>query len=288
MTRSTIDVEDLEIRCLLDAVYLCHGHDFRHYNFPTLKRRLQILLGREKLQHFSQLIPMVVHDEIFLQGFLRVLSINVTEMFRDPDFYLALQKQIFPLLRTFPFFKIWHAGCSTGEEVYSLAILLEEHGLYERARIYATDNNPEVLAKAKEGLYKIDDFEKYRISYKLASGKSELADYFYSKYGCAKIDERFKRYITFARHDLVNDGVFADAQLIICRNVLIYFDTSLKRRVLKLFHRSLTAKGTLCLGQKESIEHIGLNSYFDISDSKQSIYKKSQDNPSIYSQRRNY
>lgn len=280
MASSAIDVEDLEIRCLLDAAYLCHGHDFRHYNFQTLKRRLRILLEREKLQYFSQLIPLVVHDEVFLQSFLRILSINVTEMFRDPDFYLALQQQIFPLLRTFPFFKIWHAGCSTGEEVYSLAILLEEHGLYERARIYATDNNHEVLAKAKEGLYKIEDIKNYQSNYKLAAGKNDLGDYFYSKYGCAKINDRFKRHITFARHDLTSDGVFADAQLIICRNVLIYFDKTLKQRVLKLFHRSLTAKGVLCFGQKESIEHLSLNGYFDIFDRKQSIYKKSQGTPS--------
>lgn len=274
MKLSATDIEDIEIQCLLDTVYLCRGHDFRHYSFQTVKRRLQILLEREKLQYFSQLIALVVHDDRFLQSFLKILSINVTEMFRDPDFYRALQEQVFPLLRTFPFFKIWHAGCSTGEEVYTLAILLHEHGLFERARIYATDNNKEVLAKAKEGIYKSEDIAKRQAGYEEAGGKAHLNDYFHRDYGCAKIDDMFKRHITFAHHDLARDGVFAEAQLIICRNVLIYFDKNLKRQALQLFHRSLAATGIFCLGQKESIEHTGLLGHFEVIDRKQRIYKK--------------
>lgn len=276
VTLSATDIEDIEIQSLLDTVYLCRGHDFRHYSFQTVKRRLQILLEREKLQYFSELTPLVLHDERFLRRFLHVLSINVTEMFRDPDFYLALQQQVFPLLQTFPFFKIWHAGCATGEEAYTLAILLEEYGLYDRARIYATDNNKEVIAKAKEGIYKSEDIARHQQSYEVAGGKGAICDHFYSKYGYAKIDEKLKRHITFAHHDLTRDGVFAEAQLIICRNVLIYFNKNLKQRVLHLFHRSLTASGIFCLGQKESLEHIGLHGYFEVVDRKQRIYKKAK------------
>lgn len=273
-----MDIEDTEIQLLLDAVYLCRGHDFRHYSAQTIKRRLQVLMQREKLQHFSQLIPLVVHEDAFLQRFLRVLSINVTDFFRDPEFFLALQQQVLPLLRTFPFFKIWHAGCATGEEVYSLAILLKEQGLYERARIYATDNNREVIAKAKEGIYKAEDIAARASAYSQSAGAAQLGHYFHSNYGYAKIDDNLKHNITFAHHDLTCDGVFADIQLIICRNVLIYFDKTLKQQVLQLFHRSLSAAGRLCLGQQESIEHVGLQGYFSLQDPGGRIYKKIQAN----------
>lgn len=274
MKLSPTQIEEIEINCLLEAINQRLGYDFRHYARTSLQRRLRFMIEQERLCSVAELIPKIMHDEAFSKRFLSNLSVNVTEMFRDPSFFKTLIQDVFPTLKTFPFFKIWHAGCATGEEAYSLAILLEEAGIYDRARVYATDINLQVIQKGKEGLFSATAIAHYEQNYRQSGGQHQLADYFYRKYGTAKIADRLKRYITFANHNLVSDGVFAEVQLIVCRNVLIYFDIELKQHVINLFHRSLCPGGILCLGSKESLDYLPNTEGFEVLSSSERIYKK--------------
>jgi chemotaxis protein methyltransferase CheR len=215
-----------------------------------------------------------MYDETFAQNAIYDFSITVTEMFRDPNFYCSFRKNVVPYLKTYPFIKVWHAGCATGEEVYSLAIVLQEEGLYERATIFATDFNEPVLEKAREGIYALKDIRQYTTNYQQAGGSRSFADYYHAQYESAIMDQSLKKNITFASHNLVTDGVFGEMHLIFCRNVLIYFDKTLQNRVLNLFNESLNHGSFLCLGTKETLEFSQVVDSFKTIDGRARIYQK--------------
>lgn len=265
---------DIEIPLLLEAIYQKYSYDFRNYSITHLKRRLLNRLAIDKFNSISQMQDKILRSKEFFNELLCDLSINVTEMFRDPEFYLSFRKNIVPTLRTYPYIKIWHAGCSTGEEVYSLAILLKEENLLERCQIYATDFNRNILEKAKKGIYSIDHINQYQQNYIKSGGLNKLSDYYTAKYGSIKFDHKLSRKVVFADHNLATDHIFAEVNLIMCRNVLIYFNKTLQTRVLNLFKESLCNSGYLCLGTKETIRFTDLIRNFSEVDPQQKIYKK--------------
>lgn len=246
-------LENIEIDLFLEAIFQRFGYDFRHYARASIKRRVRTLVGTLHGDSISSLIPRVLHEDGILGELLAQLSVPVTEMFRDPQVFKALREQVLPLLGTYPRLQIWQAGCATGEEVYSLAILLEEEGLLDRAQIYATDINDQALHLAEDGIFPVKRLEEYERNYVNAGGKRLLSDYYVANADFFRLDERLRKHIVFAHHNLVTDGVFCEVQLILCRNVLIYFDTTLQSRVLNLFHDSLSRQGFLCLGTRESL-----------------------------------
>ena len=272
--RENIDTQDVELNLLLQALYLKYGYDFRNYSKAHLKRRVNQRLKLSGLNTISELQNKVLWDKDFYQVFLRDLSINVTEMFRDPEFYLAFRKKVISDLKTYAHIKVWHAGCSTGEEVYSLAIIMKEENLLSRVQIYATDINKSVLDTAKMGIYSKKEMELYSRNYRAAGGKGSLSDYYTAKYGSVLFDKSLSKNIVFADHNLVTDGVFAEVNLIFCRNVLIYFDKFLQNKVLHLFSNSLARRGFLCLGSKESLAFTDLENSFETVDEKLRIYRK--------------
>ncbi|BAX79223.1 CheR family methyltransferase [Labilibaculum antarcticum] len=265
---------DIEIPLLLEAIFQKYGYDFRDYSKAHIKRRLMHRMAIGKFDSISLLQNKVLRDKSFFISLLEDLSINVTEMFRDPEFYSSFREQVVPNLRTYPFIKIWHAGCATGEEVYSLAILLKEENLLDRCQIYATDFNRRVLDIAKLGIYPTQGLEKFNRNYIESGGKNSLSDYYTLKYGSLKLDQSLSKKIVFADHNLVTDTVFAEVNLILCRNVLIYFNKDLQNKVINLFYQSLSSSGFLCLGTKESLRFTQLESDFANIDSSQKIYKK--------------
>jgi chemotaxis protein methyltransferase CheR len=274
VSRENSDTRDIELDLLLQAVYLKYGYDFRNYSKAHLKRRINHRLRLSEMNTISELQSKVLWDQDFYRVFLQDLSINVTEMFRDPAFYLAFRKKVISDLKTYAHIKIWHAGCSTGEEVYSLAIILKEENLLSRVRIYATDINKSVLETAKQGIYSKKEMELYSKNYLEAGGKGRLSDFYTSKYGSVLFDKSLSKNIVFADHNLVTDGVFAEVNLIFCRNVLIYFDKFLQNKVLHLFFNSLARRGFLCLGTKESLAFTDLEDSFETIDESVRIYKK--------------
>ncbi|HEX2969871.1 MAG TPA: protein-glutamate O-methyltransferase CheR [Bacteroidales bacterium] len=245
--------EDLEIRLLLEAVFQKYGYDFRNYSGAYLKRRLISRMRRSGLHSVSEMLYKVLYDSEFFSTLLLDLSLNVTEMFRDPRFFRAVREKIIPLLRTYPFLKIWHAGCSSGEEVYSMAIVLREEGLLERSLIYATDFNQAVVQKASDAIYPLDKMKEYADNYYKSGGKALFQDYFTISYDSVMVDQSLKKSIVFSDHNLVSDGVFGEMNMIVCRNVLIYFNRDLQNRVFGLFFNSLIPGGVLCLGTKETM-----------------------------------
>ncbi len=245
--------EDIEIALLLEAIYLKYGYDFRGYSNAHMKRRILRRMNLSDICSITDMQYKILYDNEFFKTLLSDFSINVTEMFRDPHFYKAFRKELVPILKTYPFIKIWHAGCSTGEEVYSMAILLKEEGLYERTQIYATDFNEIVLNKAREGIYPIDSIKDYTYNYQQGGGKASFSDYYIAKYDSVILEQSLKERIVFAGHNLVTDGVFGEMNVILCRNVLIYFSRELQNRVIKLFLDSLCSGCFLCLGSKESV-----------------------------------
>ncbi|MCK0536311.1 CheR family methyltransferase [Alcanivorax quisquiliarum] len=271
-----VNIEDIEIRLLLEAIYQLYGYDFRSYSKASLRRRVLHRLGMSGLPSIMAMTDRVLRDQAFFVTLLNDLTVNVTEMFRDPEFYRAFREEVVPVLKTFPFIKIWHAGCSTGEEIYSMAILLEEEGLYERAMLYATDIDKNVLAAAKKGIYSYAAIKVYSDNYRRAGGKASLADYYTAKYDGVIMDQRLKRNIVFADHDLATDQVFGEMNVIVCRNVLIYFDRDLQQRVFKLFRESLDMGGYLCLGTKESLRFSGCAEHFEPVVGDLRIFRKRQ------------
>jgi len=272
--QTNIDLFNIELQLLLEAIFLRYGYDFRNYSKAHIKRRVLHRLGTSQLLTVTDLQNKVLRDRDFFVEFLNDLSINVTELFRDPDFYKSLRENIIPKLRTYAWFKIWHAGCATGEEVYSLAILLQEEGLLDRCQSYATDFNQKVLEIAREGVYHKDEIEQYERNYQLSGGKRKLSDYYQSMYGSVMFNKDLSSRIVFADHNLVTDSVFADVNLILCRNVLIYFEKSLQENVVGLFYESLVPSGILCLGTKESLKFTRHEKLFEPIDEKQRIFKK--------------
>lgn len=271
---SDTELFNIELQLLLEAVFLRYGYDFRNYSKAHIKRRVLYRLGISNLATITELQNKILRDKAFFKDFLDDLSINVTEMFRDPDFYKSFRENIVPKLRTYAYFKIWHAGCATGEEVYSLAILLQEEGLLDRCQVYATDFNQKVLEIAKEGVYQKADIEPYETNYQSSGGTKKLSDYYKSMYGSVMFHKELSNRIVFADHNLVTDSVFADVNLILCRNVMIYFEKSLQEKVLGLFYESLVPSGILCLGTKESLKFSPHAKLFEVLDEKQKIFKK--------------
>lgn len=265
---------NIEIRLLLEALFQKYGYDFRSYSQAHIKRRLLHRMKLAGLKSISEMTHELLYNNTILQQILSDLSINVTEMFRDPLFYQAVRKDVVPLLKTYPFIKIWHAGCSTGEEVYSMAILLKEEGLLGRSQIYATDFNPKVLKIAKDGIYSIEKIKEYTYNYQKAGGKESFSNYYDADYNSVIIDKNFRKNIVFADHNLVTDSVFAEVHLVFCRNVLIYFTRDLQDKVIRLFLDSLTPGGVLCLGSKENLQFSEHFQYFSTINPTEKIYKK--------------
>lgn len=269
-----IFLQDLEIGLLLQAIQQVYGYDFRGYNHTHVRRRILYRVNALGLRSVSELQHKLLHEEHFIEILLRDLSINVTEMFRDPSFYRCLRTEVIPVLKTYPFIKVWHAGCSTGEEVYSFAILLYEEGLLDRAQIYATDFNPIVLETARKGIYPVSRIKEYTQNYQASGGIYSFSDYYLARYDSVIIDNKLKKNIVFAEHNLVSDNVFAEVHIVICRNVLIYFNKDLQNRVLKLFANSLIKGGYLGLGAKESLMFTDVAGDFTLVDVNEKIYRK--------------
>lgn len=267
-------VEDIEIKLLIQAIHACYGYDFGGYSEASFKRLVGGILNKNRLPTISRLQDEILQKPDFFARVLPDLTVTTSEMFRDPAFYKAFREDVVPMLRTYSAFKVWHAGCSTGEEVYSMAILLKEMGLYDRAVIYATDINPSALAAAKEGIYPIHSIRKYTENYLAAGGRESFAGYYTASYDAVRFKPELRQNIVFANHNLVIDDVFCESQVILCRNVMIYFDRDLQKRVLDLFNRSLAFKGYLCLGNNETVRFVeGGASFEEVSDS-QRIFRK--------------
>jgi chemotaxis protein methyltransferase CheR len=268
------ELEALEIELLLEAVHRRYGFDFREYAPSSLKRRLWRRIRAEGLESVSGLQERVLHDPLVMERLLLDLSINVTAMFRDPTFYAAFREKVVPALRTYPFARIWVAGCSTGEEVYSLAILLEEEELRDRARIYATDINEAVLERARAGVFALDRMQEYTRNYIRAGGKRAFSEYYVAAYDGAQFQRSLADNVVFAQHNLVSDRSFNEFHVIVCRNVMIYFDRPLQDRVHRLFYDSLAMFGVLGLGHKESIRFSHNEGRYQELDPLEKLYRK--------------
>jgi chemotaxis protein methyltransferase CheR len=269
-----LDLETLELQLLLEGVFRQYGFDFREYAHASLKRRVWRRVHAEGVRTISGLTERVLHEPEAMERLLLDLSINVTAMFRDPTFYFALREKVVPLLHTYPFTRIWVAGCSTGEEVYSLAILLTEEGLYDRARIYATDINETVLERARAGVFPLDKMREYTENYIRAGGTRSFSEYYLAAYEGALFERTLAENVVWAPHNLVQDRSFNEFNLILCRNVMIYFDRSLQNRVHRLFHESLERFGILALGHKESIRFTGFEQCYEELDAAEKLYRK--------------
>ena len=266
--------EQHEIDLLLEAIYREKGYDFRHYARASLIRRIKLQLQRHSLIHISELIPLFLHTETAFDSFLQEMSITVTDMFRDPPFYKRFRELVIPKLKTWPFVKIWCAGCATGEEVYSLAIVLKEENFYDRCQIYATDYNNYSLHTAKEGIYPLAKLKQYSANYNKSGAKSSFADYYHADYNGGKIIENLKKKIVFSHHNLVVDSIFGEMNVILCRNVLIYFNKQLQDHVLSIFDQSLCHGGFLCLGTKETLQFSTVAKTFEVVADQEKIYRK--------------
>jgi len=245
---------DLEVRLLMEAIYTRYSHDFREYSGASQKRRVLHAVEQLKCDSVSALQGLVLRDPQAFAQLLEILTIPFTEMFREPEFFLALRQHVMPVLHTYPSLKIWVAGCASGEEVYSLAILLQEEGLLERSLIYATDINPAALERARKGIFPLSELQQYTRNYQAAGGIKGFSNYYTAAYDAARFDRELCRHVTFADHSLATDHVFSETQLICCRNVLIYFNRKLQDRAIGLFSQSLSHRGFLGLGSKESLE----------------------------------
>jgi chemotaxis protein methyltransferase CheR len=267
-------LERIEIELLLEGVYRHYGFDFRSYAFASIRRRLWKRIEAERLSSISELQALVLHVPEAMERLLFDLSVSVTAMFRDPGFYHAFRDDVVPLLRTYPFIRIWHAGCSTGEEVYSTAIVLEEEGLLDRTRIYATDINDAVLQRARAGIFPLNRMQEYTDNYIRAGGKRSFSEYYTAKYDGALFSPSLMRNVVFSQHNLVTDRSFSEFNVIFCRNVLIYFDRELQNQVHALFYDSLVMFGILALGSKESLRFSQYEPCYEKLDSREKIYRK--------------
>ena len=268
------DVEDVEIRLLLEGVQRIYGYDFRDYADASIKRRLNHWLAESGFDTFSQAQSQLLRERSVFESLLRGITVNVTEMFRDPAFFRAVREQVVPFLKTYPFVKIWHAGCATGEEAYSMAILLNEEGMAGRYRMYATDINEAVLQKAGEGVMPIAEMQRFTRNYQKSGGRASFADYYTARYDRAILSPALKKHIVFAPHNLATDGEFGEMNLVLCRNVMIYFKPALKERCLRLFDSSLLPGGFLCLGLKETLERRKMGERYEELAPPLRIYRK--------------
>ena len=266
--------EELEVDLLLQAIFQLYGYDFRHYAKASLYRRIKNVQVREKKKYISELTSAIIHDRYLFDRFLQEMSITVTDMFRDPPLFKILKNSVMSKLQTYPSINIWIAGCATGEEAYSIAILLHEAGLLERSRIYATDYNNSSIAIAEKGIYPLQNIRQYNENYLAAGGQSSFSNYYHQKYDGALFDHFLRSKITFAQHNLMKDESFAQMHLVLCRNVMIYFDNHLKNRVLKVIEESLVQRGFLMLGDKETLELTDVSFDFESMSPRSRIYQK--------------
>lgn len=266
----------LERHLLLEGLYLRYGYDFRNYTETSLSRRLATVMAKLDVDHELDLLSLLLKNEDAFYKTLPLLTVTTSEMFRDPSFFLSLREQVVPLLRTYANLNIWTAGCSTGEEVHSLAILLHEEDLLERSTIYATDINPAALHAAKEGIFSLDSIKSFTKNYVAAGGKLSPSEYYTADYNRARMRSSLRENIVFAEHNLATDGVFVEAHLILCRNVLIYFNRDLQQRAFTLFHESLTPRGFLGIGSKETMRFSSVSEGFDLMDKENKIFQKNR------------
>ena len=269
-----LELEQLEVELLLEGIYRRYGYDFRNYAPASLKRRLRRRMDGEHVETVSALQERVLRDPAVMERLLLDLSINVTAMFRDPTFYLAFRERVAPLLRTYPFTRIWVAGSSTGEEVYSLAIVLAEEGLSDRVRIYATDINQQVIDVARRGVFPLDKMQEYTQNYIRGGGTRSFSEYYVARYDGARFARSLVDSVVFAQHNLVSDAVFNEFQVIACRNVMIYFDKPLQEHVHRLFYESLATFGVLALGEKETIKFSPHEDAYEELDAAEKLYRK--------------
>jgi len=267
-------LETIEINLLLEGIYRYYGFDFRNYVFPSIRRRIWYRIRAESLNSVSSLQEKVLHDPSLMQRLLADFSIHVTEMFREPHFFKSFRKNVVPLLKVLPFVRIWHAGCSTGEEVYSMAIILHEEGLYHKSKIYATDMNEDLLENAKNGVLPLDKIPAYMDNYQLAGGTKEFAEYFEIRHDKAVFHPFLRKNLVFAQHNLATDHSFNEFHVIICRNVMIYFDRVLHNRVHGLFYESLCTSGILGLGSREDIAFNNYSDCYEAFDPEHKMYRK--------------
>ena len=265
---------DIELKLLLEAIYLKYQHDFRHYAMSSLRRRLTQALDEFGLTTLSQLQDRIMRSGADFARLFQYLTVQVSDMFRDPAYFLALRQQVMPVLRTYPSIKVWVAGCSTGEELWSLKILFDEEDLTERTLFYATDISPDALTRAEAGIYALDRIAGFTQNYLAAGGKRSLSDYYHAAYGGARFAGALKDRVVFADHSLSTDEVFLEAHLVSCRNVMIYFDRALQDRALGLFQRALVRRGFLGLGSKESLRFSNQHEAFDEFCPRERIYQK--------------
>lgn len=269
-------LKDEELDLLVTELADVHGYDFSNYARASLKRRVTRLMMIDRVPSFAEFLYKVKNDLAYLPRMVEELTVNVTEMFRDPSVYKTIREQVLPILATHPFIRIWHAGCSTGEEVYSMAILLEEANLLHRSLLYATDLNPSVVENIKRGIFPISQMKQYSENYLLSGGKKDFSTYYTAKYDWAKFDERLKTKMIAATHNLVSDRSFNEFQIIFCRNVLIYFDKNLQDRVLNLFDESLENLGFLVLGSKENLRFSPIAKRYVQLENREKIWRKTK------------
>lgn len=269
-------LDDLEIDLLLTAMARYFGYDFRNYARASLKRRIARVVHDQGVKTISGLQERILHHPDQLRNFISKLSVHVTSLFRDPEFYRSLRENVVPILRTYPFVRVWVAGCATGEEVYSLAILLQEEGLEDRVRIYATDLSDELLEQAKEGRFALDRMQLYTQNYQRAAGKRDFSSYYRVRGDFAYFDDSLKKNLVFSQHNLAADAAFNEFQLVSCRNVMIYFDQELRLKVHDLLYDSLSNFGVYCLGSRESIQFTSKEQYFETLDERQKIYRRTR------------
>jgi chemotaxis protein methyltransferase CheR len=265
---------DIEFRLIIDAIYHMYHYDFRSYSGASLRRRMKAAMERFGCSTLSKLQDRVVHHPETFAALLDYLTVQVSEMFRDPSYFRALRERVVPLLRTYPSLKVWVAGCSAGEEAYSMAILLREEGLLSKTLIYATDINPHILSRAEAGIYDIERIAGFTMNHRNSGAESSLSDYYTAAYGKAVFDKSLKSHIVFSDHSLATDSVFAEVHLVSCRNVLIYFNRELQDRALGLFHDSLCRQGFLGIGAKESLRFSSHAAWFDDFVQQERIYQK--------------
>jgi chemotaxis protein methyltransferase CheR len=269
-----LDIPEDQYALLLREVRIVYGYSFEHYSKASMYRRISRFLIAKNIETMEELRKRISSDKAFFDLFLSELTVNVTEMFRDPSFFKALRTKVFPFLKTYPSLRIWDAGCSTGEETYSLAISLKEESYLHKSRIYATDINYKVLDVAKEGLYPLTYMKDYSRNYLSAGGKGSLSDYYHAKYNSAIFDQELRKNFVFSVHNLAMDSSFNEFNLIVCRNVLIYFQKQLQEKVLELFKESLPIYGYLALGSKESIRFSAIEKCFEVVDAHEKIFRR--------------
>lgn len=267
-------IEDLELRLLLEGIYQRYGYDFREYARSSIRRRVWRRVTEERLTTISGLQERILHEPECMERLLLDLSVSVTNMFRDPSFFRSLRDKVVPLLRTYPFIRIWNAGCSSGEETLSLSILMHEAGLGDRIRIYATDINADVLERSRLGVFPLERMQEYTANYISSGGAKAFSDYYRTTGDIVQFSRELLDPIVFAQHNLVTDADFNEFHLIVCRNVMIYFDRSLQDKVTDLLHRSLVRFGILALGQKESLRFSRRSGDFEEIDAREKIYRR--------------